>query len=160
MTSLYGTFQYFDYDSFLKEQCSCEKVTQFEYPEGTLMYFLKKNHPGIAQIVIKAKYDQKFADSQGRFTFFIDPVWDKIKPAELDGLNVYQCRIIVDSNTLKGRIRYEDIMTSKDSQVFSIDKGVPIHLWWDFGTSTLKKDNLTIIAQHTCSNGILFLLQP
>lgn len=159
MTSLYGTFQSFDYDSFLREQCSCEKITEFTYPEGSMMHFLKKNHPNLAQIVIKGKYDQRFADLQGKFTFFIDPIWDQQKPADIDAIDVFQCRLIVDSNTIKGRIRYEDIMTSKNSQVFSLDRGTPIHLWWDYRTEILKKDHLQIVAQHTCSNGILFLLK-
>lgn len=159
MTSVYGTFQAFDYSTFLQQQCSCEKKTEFEYPEGTMMHFLKKNHPGLAQIVIKGKYDQRFADPQGKFTFFIDPFWDTQKPADIDALNVYQCRIIVGDNTIKGRIRYEDIMSSKDSQVNSLDRGTPIHLWWDYRSNTLRKDDLSIVAQHSCSNGILFLLK-
>lgn len=159
MTSLYGVFQYYDYDSFIKERCSCEKITELVYPEGTMMHFLKKNHPGFAQMVTKGKYDQRFADTQGKFTVFVDPIWDKMKPADIDALDVNQCRLIVDSNTIRGRIRYEDIMTSKNSQVFSIDKGVPIHLWWDFNSQKLIKDDSEIVAQHTCSNGILFLLK-
>ena len=44
MTSLYGVFQSFDYDSFLREQCSCEKVPEMTYPEGSMMHFIQKNH--------------------------------------------------------------------------------------------------------------------
>lgn len=158
MTSLYGTFQSFDYDTFLQQQCECKKPVEFSYPEGTMMAFLKKNHPVFSQLIIRARLDQRLADPQGKFTVFIPPSWEKVDPSVIDRYDPHEARTIVDECIIRGRIRLEDIQTSKNSQVFSADRGVPIHLWWDFRSQQLKKDQSVIVAQHTCSNGILFLL--
>lgn len=160
MTSMHGVFQYFDYDSFQKESCRVPSIDKFQYPPGTIMGVLQEERPRFAQIATMSKYDRKFADPQARFTVFVSDYWEHFSPAEIDRLDVDACKKIIMYNTVNGRIRGEDLRTSLDSQLFSLQDGVLIHIWLDRRDSVFKKDDDRIVSQRDATNGIIHFIEP
>ena len=161
MTSLYGVFEYFDYESWQRQRCIPPRADQIEYPEGTIMNYLMLYAPRFAQIVVRSKYDRRFADPQGRFTIFLSPYWETLPPDEIERIDVGTAKNIVMNSTLEGRIRRIDLVTSQDSQLNTLINGVYIHVWRDIRTDILRKDeNESIEQQVDCSNGYIHLLQP
>lgn len=158
MTSVYGVYQYFDYDSWQRERCTNEKKDKFVYEPGTMMDVIVKNFPRMSEIITRAKYDRRFADPSCRFTFFLESRYEKYGAAEIQQLDVNDAHNIVVSNTIQGRIRKMDLMTSKDSLLNSIQDGTLIHVWHDIRDDRLKKDSSPIVKEMQCTNGILFIL--
>lgn len=153
MTSQYGYFEYFDYDSFrLRKVETCPP--EFEYPKDSLMGLITEKFPKFAQIVIKSKYDRAFVD--GRFTVFLSNYWDQFTAAQIEQLDVADAKRIVMQTTLQGRIRRMDLLTSRDSQLMTLDDGVFVHIWVD-PDNILHKNNETIVGSHETSNGIIHL---
>jgi len=159
MTSMYGTCESFDYDSFRLEQCTVPRVERLVYPDGTIMALLQKERPRFAQIVTKSKYDRKLADIQARLTIFVTDYWERFPAVQIDQLDVDACKQVVMENTVNGRIRAEDIRTSQDSQLFSLRDGVLIHLWLDARDSLYKKEQEVLVEQRVASNGIIHFTQ-
>lgn len=157
MTSLHGTFEYFDYESWQRERCVQKHVDKFSYPPNTLMAYLDEHYPRFAQIVVQAKYNARFADGQGRFTIFVSPEWEKKSAAEVAQIPIHECKLIVMTNTMEGRLRREDLMTSQSSQLFPLDTSTTIRVWIQDGQ--LWKDGEIIVSEHVVSNGILQFLQ-
>lgn len=157
MTSLYGVYQYFDYDSWQKERCAPPRTATFQYPPDTMMAYLMEHFPRNAQLVIMAKWDRRFADPQGRFTYFIDPRYERLDAAAIEQMNLHQATAMVTGNTLQGRIRRIDLTTSQDSLLMTVDESTMIHVWYDRRDDRLKKDDLLIGDEIPCSNGILFM---
>jgi len=156
MTSLYGTFQYFDYESFQKERCTPKKVTTLVYPPDTMMGYLVQHYPHLAHLVTKAKWDKAFADPQARFTFFISDQWEKQPIANLDQMGIHDARAIVMSRLLQGRIRRMDLETSGDSQLSTVLDGVTFHVWKRPDDPRLYLGCHEILVQeHACTNGMI-----
>lgn len=160
MTSMYGVFQYFDYDSFKGERCEVRTIDRFDYPKDTIMGILLQERPRFAQIATMSKYDRRLADPQARFTIFVTDYWEQFSPAEIDRLDIDACKQVIASNMVNGRIRGEDLLTSQDSQLFSIRDGFLIHVWLDRRDSTFKKDDDRILSQRDASNGIIHWIKP
>jgi hypothetical protein len=158
MTSLHGTFEYFDYESWQRVRCVQKHADKFSYPPNTLMAYLNQHYPRFAQIVVQAKYDARFADIQGRFTIFVSPEWESKSAAEVAQIPVHECKLIVMTNTMEGRLRREDLMTSQSSQLFPLDVSAIIRVWIEDGQ--LWKDGDAIVSQQVLSNGILQFLKP
>ena len=154
MTSLYGTFESFDYDSFKEQRCRQPEQTTMRYPDDTLMSVLMKDRPRLAQIIINSKYDQKFADPQASMTVFASDYWEQLSPAEVNRLDIDACKKIVMYNTVNGRIRTEDLQTSDDSQLFPLGD-TTLHIWLDIRDGFMKKENERILGEYRVSNGII-----
>lgn len=157
MTSLYGVYQYFDYDSWQRERCQPRLTTTFHYPPGTMMSVMMERFPRNAQLIIIAKYDRRFADPLGRFTYFMDPRYETLDAAAIEQLGIHQAKMIVINNTIQGKIRKMDLMTSQDSLLNTIE-GTSIHVWYDIRDDRLKKANQWIGEEIMCSNGNVFKL--
>lgn len=155
MTSCHGYYEFFDYDLF-KVRRDYSKPRDLEYPRDTLMGVIVENFPRFAQLVIKAKFDRRFADHQGKFTVFISDYWEQFSPAELEGFDVGTAKEIVASNTILGRIRKIDLMTSHDSQLNAVDNMGYIHMWVDQRDNKLMKGNEFVGKQMDAFNGILY----
>ncbi len=155
MTSCHGYYEFFDYDNFKVRQCPNREIPDFEYPKDTLMGVLVQNFPRFAQIVIKAKFDRRFADPQGKFTVFVSDFWEKFSSAELEEFDVGKAKEIVASNTILGRIRTMDLLTSMDSQLTAVDNMGLIHVWMDFRNNYLMKGNEFVAQQIDAFNGII-----
>lgn len=155
MTSCHGYYEFFDYDNFKVRQCPNREIPDLEYPKDTLMGVLVQNFPRFAQIVIKAKFDRRFADPQGKFTVFVSDFWEKFSSVELEGMDVGKAKEIVASNTILGRIRTMDLLTSMDSQLTAVDNMGLIHVWLDARDNYLKKGNEFVAKQIEAFNGII-----
>ena len=161
MTSLYGVFEYFDYESWQQQRCIPSRADQIIYPEGTLMDYLVKHSPRFAQIVVRSKYDRRFADPQGRFTIFLSPYWDSLSADEIERIDVGTAKNIVMNTTINGRIQRMDLVTSQDSQLNTLTNGLYIHIWRDVRNDLLCKDDNDVIGEQVhCSNGYIHHLEP
>lgn len=156
MTSCHGYFEFFDYDQFKVRRCKDREVRDKVYPKETLMGVLVDNFPKFAQLVIKAKFDERFADPQGKFTVFVPTFWEQISSAEIEDLDVGKSKEIVASNTIMGRIRRMDLLTSQSSQLTAVDNMGYIHMWVDIRTNTLMSGNGKVGDQMDAYNGIIF----
>lgn len=155
MTSCHGYYEFFDYDLFKVRQCPNREIVDIQYPRETLMGTIVENFPRFAQLVIKAKFDQRFADPQGKFTVFISDYWEQFSSAELEEFDVGSAKEIVASNTIVGRIRTMDLLTSQDSQLNAVDNMGLIHVWLDIRNQQLMKNNEFIGKQIDAYNGII-----
>jgi hypothetical protein len=158
MTSIYGVYQYFDYDSWQKIQCRQPNTIVLEYPDGTIMAYLVKMFPRNAQLVTIAKLDRRFADPQGRFTFFVDPRYEKMDSAFIEQFDINDAKTIITQATIQGNIRLMDIRTSQDSLLYTLDNDAQIHVWHDRRDDQFKKDHQVIDKEIMCSNGNLIIL--
>jgi hypothetical protein len=155
MTSCHGYYEFFDYDLFKVRRQSTD-ARDLEYPRDTLMGVMVENFPRFAQLVVKAKFDRRFADHQGRFTVFVSDYWEQFSSAELDAFDVGQAKEIVASNTIQGRVRHMDLTTSQDSQLNAVDNMGLIHVWVDRRSgSALRKGNEYVGKQINAYNGII-----
>lgn len=155
MTSCHGYYQFFDYDLFKVRRVKPE-IVDFEYPKDTLMGVIVENFPRFAQLVIKAKFDRRFADPQGKYTVFISDFWEQFSAAELEQWDVEDAKEVVATNTMEGRIRHMDLMTSQDSQLTAVDNMGYIHVWVDRQHGNkLMKGNEFIVQQINAFNGII-----
>lgn len=155
MTSCHGYYEFFDYDLFKVRQCPARKVPDPEYPRNTLMGVIVENFPRFAQLVARAKMDRRFADPQGKYTVFISDFWEQFSPAELDAFDVGKAKEIVATNTILGRIRHEDLMTSQGSHLNAIDNMGQILVWFDKRDRKLMKGNEFVGEQLNAFNGII-----
>lgn len=154
MTSCHGYFEFFDYDIFKVRRYHC-KVNDLEYPRESLMGVIVEHFPRFAQLVIKAKFDRRFADVQGKYTVFISDYWEQFSSAELDEMDVGLAKEVVASNTILGRIRNMDLLTSQDSQLNAVDNMGLIHVWFDRRNNKLMKGNEFVGDQMDAFNGII-----
>lgn len=154
MTSCHGYYEFFDYDNFKVRRQNC-KSNDMEYPKDTLMGVIVENFPRFAQLVIKAKFDHKFADPQGKFTLFISDFWEQFSSVELEGFDVGQAKEVVASNTILGHIRSIDLATSQNSQLSAVDNMGLIHVWLDVRNNRLMKGNEFVDKEIMASNGII-----
>jgi hypothetical protein len=155
MTSCHGYYEFFDYDNFKVRQCRNREIPDLEYPKDTLMGVIVQNFPRFAQIAIKAKFDRKFADPQGKFTVFISDFWEKFSAAEIEEFDVGKAKQIVASNTVEGRIRTMDLLTSMCSQLNAVDNMGYINVWLDIRNNHLMRGNEFIAKQIEAFNGII-----
>lgn len=156
MTSCHGYYEFFDYSQFKVRKCPTNpEIQDMEYPKDSLMGVLVQNFPRFAQIVIKAKFDRRFSDPQGKFTVFVSDFWEKFSAVELEKLDVGKSKEIVASNTIVGRIRTMDLLTSQDSQLTAVDNMGWIHVWYDLRDNRLKKNNEIVANQIEAFNGII-----
>lgn len=155
MTSCHGYYEFFDYSQFKVRKCPNREIPDMEYPKESLMGVLVQNFPRFSQIVIKSKFDRRFADPQGKFTVFVSDFWEKFSSAELEELDVGKAKEIVASNTILGRIRTMDLLTSQDSQLSAVDNMGLIHVWYDRRDNRLKKGNEFVANQIEAFNGII-----
>lgn len=154
MTSCHGYYEFFDYDLF-KVRRQTTRARDMEYPRDTLMGVIVENFPRFAQLVIKAKFDQRFSDHQGRFTVFISDFWEQFSSVELEQFDVGKAKEIVASNTIVGRVRHMDLMTSRDSQLNAVDNMGYIHVWMDNRDDKLMKGNEFVGREIDAYNGII-----
>lgn len=154
MTSCHGYYEFFDYDNFRVRREKC-KVIDIEYPKDTLMGVIVQNFPRFAQLVIKAKFDRRFADPQGKFSVFISDYWEQFSSVELENFDVGAAKEIVASNTIEGRIRTMDLLTSMDSRLNTVDNMGVIHVWLDNRKGVLMKGNEFVGKQIEAFNGII-----
>lgn len=155
MTSCHGYYEFFDYDQFKVRQCPNREIVDFQYPRNTLMGTIIENYPRFAQLVVKAKFDGRFSDPQGKYTVFISDFWEQFSSAELEEFDVGKAKEIVASNTILGRIRTMDLLTSQDSQLTAIDNMGLIHVWLDIRNQQLMKNNEFVGKQIDAFNGII-----
>jgi len=134
-----------------------KETTKATYPKDTVMGMIVETHPRFAQLVVKAKYDWKFSDPQGKFTVFVPDYWEKFTALQIENsYNIGQAKQIVGSNTIIGRIRRIDLMTSQNSQLNSFDNMGLIHAWWDIRDNSLKiGEDQIVTTEMTGSNGII-----
>lgn len=155
MTSCHGYYEFFDYDLFKVRHCPARKVPDPEYPRDTLMGVIVENFPRFAQLVVRAKMDRRFADPQGKYTVFISDFWEQFSPAELDAFDVGKAKEIVATNTILGRIRRMDLMTSQGAHLNAIDNMGQILVWFDKRDKKLMKGNELVGDQLDAYNGII-----
>jgi hypothetical protein len=158
MTSQQGTFEYFDYEAWQRTRCVQKHAHTFSYPPNTLMAYLQAHFPRFAQIVTQAKYDARFADESTGFTLFLSSEWETKSAAEIDRMPVHECKLIVTTNTMTGRLRREDLLTSRSSQLFPINTSATLRVWFEH--NELFKDGEVIVDDKTFSNGIIHFLRP
>lgn len=156
MTSCHGYFEFFDYDKFKVRRCKDREVRDKTYPRETLMGVLVDNFPEFAQLVIKSKFDEKFADPQGKFTVFVPDLWSQFSAVELENMDVGKAKQVVASNTIVGRIRMMDLMTSQSSQLTAVDNMSYIHIWLDIRNNKWMSGNGHVGEQMDAYNGIIF----
>lgn len=155
MTSCHGYYQFFDYDLFKVRRVRPE-IVDLEYPKDTLMGVIVENFPRFAQLVIKSKFDRRFADPQGKYTVFISDFWEQFSAAELEQWDVGDAKEVVATNTIEGRIRNMDLLTSQDSQLTAVDNMGYIHVWVDKANQNkLRKGNEFVVQQINAFNGII-----
>lgn len=155
MTSCHGYYEFFDYDLFKVRRCPNREIVDFKYPKDSLMGSIVENFPRFAQLVVKAKFDQRFADPQGKYTVFISDFWEQFSSAELEEFDVGKAKEIVASNTILGRIRTIDLLTSQDSQLTAVDNMGLIHVWLDIRSQQLLKNNEIVGKEINAFNGII-----
>lgn len=155
MTSCHGYYEFFDYDLFKVRHCPKKGVVDLEYPKDSLMGVIVEKFPRFAQLVIKAKFDRRFADPQGKYTVFISDFWEQFSSAELDEWDVGKAKEIVASNTILGRIRTMDLLTSQNSQLNAVDNMGYIHVWYDIRNKYLMKGNEFVAKEMNAYNGII-----
>lgn len=155
MTSCHGYYEFFDYDNFKVRRCPNRGVVDLEYPKDSLMGVIVQKFPRFAQLVIKAKFDRRFSDPQGKYTVFISDFWEQFSSAELDEWDVGKAKEIVASNTILGRIRTMDLLTSQDSQLTAVDNMGYIHVWYDIRNRFLMKGNEFVAKEISAYNGII-----
>lgn len=155
MTSCYGYYQVFDYDSFKVRRCPNREIIDYKYPKESLMGVIVEKYPKFAQLVIKAKFDRRFSDIQGKYTVFISDFWDQFSSVELEQFDVGKAKEIVASNTVEGRIRTMDLLTSRASRLNAIDNMGYIHVWLDIRNNQLMLQNEFVGRQIEAFNGII-----
>jgi uncharacterized surface protein with fasciclin (FAS1) repeats len=122
MTSLQGTFEFFN-----NEFCQPNRVFDVQplietYAEQSVMWYINKFHPKYAYLIKRARLDQIMSDPQFNGTVFV-PLEKSINESELLNMDINTARKIVKYQFMAGLFPKNVLMTSKYQQLQSTIKG-------------------------------------